>query len=92
MRHYLVPIPIITPVVANSPPTLLVENELASSPTPRSPMPKRPVFWAPNALITLAFTRASKAMNVVHNDPTNERVLGLDRLCATSAAWRTPQQ
>lgn len=90
--HYLVPIPMITPVVANRPPTLFVENELASSPSPRSPMPRRPVFWAPKALITLAFTKASKAMQVVHNDPTNERVLGDDRLCATSAAWRMPQQ
>jgi hypothetical protein len=82
----------ITPVVANSPPTLFVEKELATSPSPSSPMPKRPVFCAPRALITLAFTRASNAMHVVHSDPTKERVLGEDRLCATRAAWRTPQQ
>lgn len=55
-------------------------------------MPKRPVFCAPRALITLAFTKASKAIHVVHNDPTKESVLGDERLCATSAAWRTPQQ
>ena len=82
----------ITPVVTNNPPTFFVENELAISPNPSSAMPKRPVFRAPRALMTLAFTRASKAMHVVHSDPTNERVLGDDTLCATRAAWRTPQQ
>src|ERR1700722_2913417 len=83
---YLVPIPMTTPVVANRPPTLFVENELAISPSPSSPMPKRPVFCAPRALMILAFTRASTALHAVHNDPTKERVLADERLCATRAA------
>ena len=83
---YLVPIPMTTPVVANRPSTLFVENELAISPSPSSPMPKRPVFCAPRALMILAFTRASTAMHAVHSDPTKERVLGDERLCATRAA------
>ena len=83
---YLVPIPMTTPVVTNRPPTLVVENELATSPSPSSPMPKRPVFCAPRALMILAFTRASTAMHAVHNDPTKESVLADERLCATRAA------
>ena len=85
MKLHLVPIPMTTPVVTNNPPTFFVENELAISPSPSSPTPKRPVFCAPSARMALAFTRASKAMNVVHSDPTNERVLGDDTLCATRA-------
>src|ERR1700728_2321072 len=86
---YLVPIPMTTPVVANRPPTLFVENELATSPSPSSTMPKRPVFCAPRALMILAFTRASTAMHAVHNDPTTERVLADESLCATRGAERT---
>ena len=80
-----------TPVVKNSTPTWCVPNPLNMWPIDSVKIPNSAVVLAPSNLITLALTRARRAIQAKVRDPIQERVEGEERPCSKRAACITPQ-
>lgn len=89
---YLIPNPIITPLVANMAPTFLTAKLLNNSLIPNNEIPSNPVFLGPIRLMTRELTIASAEMSAAARDPTKESTAGVPRPSSISAPWMTPHE
>lgn len=91
-QPYLMPNPIIKPLVAKSAPTFLTAKLLRISLSPIKAIPSKPTLRGPKRRMTRELMMAIAEIRAAANDPTKESTAGVARPSSTRALWMTPQE